>query len=80
MSALARIYDETHEANNRAILASLIPRPGATLVDLGCGDGAFTQRVGQRVGSQRTIGVELDPVDAAAARERGIEVVEADVT
>jgi len=80
MSALARIYDETHEANNRAILATLIPRPGATLVDLGCGDGAFTARVAQRVGAARTIGVELDPVDGAKARDRGIEVIEADVT
>jgi SAM-dependent methyltransferase len=80
MSALARIYDDTHEANNRAILAALIPRAGATLVDLGCGDGVFTARVTQRVGAGRTIGVELDPVDGAKARDRGIEVVEADVT
>jgi methionine biosynthesis protein MetW len=80
MSALARIYDETHEANNQAILATALPRSGATLVDLGCGDGAFTARVAARVGAARTIGVELDAVDAAAARGRGIEVVEADVT
>jgi methionine biosynthesis protein MetW len=80
MSALARIYDETHEANNRAILAALRPQPGATLVDLGCGDGAFTERVARRVGPATAIGVELDPADAAKARARGIEVIEADVT
>jgi SAM-dependent methyltransferase len=80
MSALARIYDDTHEANNQAILAAALPRPGATLVDLGCGTGAFTARVAARVGAGRTVGIELDPVDAAKARERGIEVVEADVT
>ncbi|MEZ5124145.1 MAG: methyltransferase domain-containing protein [Solirubrobacterales bacterium] len=79
MSALARIYDETHELNNRTILATLPARPGATVLDLGCGDGAFTERVGRRTGAGRLIGLELDAIDAAAARARGIEVVEADL-
>jgi SAM-dependent methyltransferase len=79
MPSLAQIYDDTHELNCRAILAALTPRPGCTLVDLGCGDGAFTARVGQRAGAGRLLGLEIDPIEAAAARERGVEVIEADL-
>jgi SAM-dependent methyltransferase len=79
MEWLKRVFKDTEEVNRQAILAAAAPRPGATLVDLGCGGGEFTERVGQRVQAGRVIGVELIEPLAAEAERRGIEVVRADL-
>ena len=79
MDYLKRIFKETEEVNRRAILAAAEPRHGATLVDLGCGGGEFTERVAAAVGAGRVIGVELIEPLAAAAEARGIEVRRADL-
>jgi SAM-dependent methyltransferase len=79
MAYLQRVFVATEEVNRRAILAAAEPRPGATLVDLGCGNGSFTERVGDRVGAGRVIGVELIASLADAAERRGIEVRRADL-
>jgi SAM-dependent methyltransferase len=76
---LKRVFAATENVNRRAILAVAEPRPGATLVDLGCGDGRFTVQVGRRVGAARTVGVEFIETLAAAAEARGIEVRRADL-
>lgn len=80
MSYLTRVFEATEEVNRRAILAAAAPRPGATLVDLGCGDGAFTERFAARVGAGRIVGVELIDELADAAERRGIEVHRADLS
>jgi SAM-dependent methyltransferase len=79
MDYLKRVFKDTEEVNRRAILAAAQPRPGATLVDLGCGGGEFTERVAAAVGAGRVIGVELIEPLAAAAEQRGIEVRRADL-
>ena len=79
MGYLHRVLDATEEVNRRAILAVADPRPGATLLDLGCGDGVFTERVAARVGAGRVVGVELIEPLAEAAERRGIEVHRADL-
>lgn len=76
MNRRERIFRTAEECNRRAILAACHPRPGARLLDLGCGDGSFTMRVAQRVGAGAVHGVELIPHIAAAARERGVTVSE----
>lgn len=48
------------------------PRPGATLLDVGCGNGRFMAWA--RVAGWKCAGVEVDAVSAAKARERGFEV------
>lgn len=68
MPSLARIYDDALELNQRAILAAIPPRPGATVVDLGCGDGTFTVRVGERTAAGRLIGLEVESYEADQAR------------
>jgi SAM-dependent methyltransferase len=72
---MARLFEETEELNRRAILEAALPQPGSTMLDLGCGDGAFTLRVAEHVGSRRVIGIEMVPHLADEAAARGIEVV-----
>jgi SAM-dependent methyltransferase len=76
---LRQVYLATEEENWRVILDLLPRRPGATLVDLGCGDGELTTRAGERVGATRLIGIETAPVLIPEARRRGVEVVESDL-
>ena len=61
------------------ILSAMPPRPGASLLDLGCGDGAWTMQVAAKVGAQRVLGIEFIDEFAATARRAGVDVVAADL-
>jgi SAM-dependent methyltransferase len=76
---LYRVFRATEEENRRAILATLEPRTGARLLDLGTHRGDFTLRVAERVGAGTVTGVELLEEHAAVARSRGIDVRHADL-
>lgn len=58
------------------VLALLHPRPGERILDLGCGTGVLTARIAA-AGAEVT-GLEPDPDMAAAARARGLRVIERD--
>lgn len=47
--------------------------PIGTLLDVGCGMGALTARIGRRLGVDRLIGVDCDPDRLEVAAGRGIE-------
>jgi trans-aconitate methyltransferase len=49
------------------------PRPIDGLLDLGCGMGALTSRIGDRLGIERLVGVDNDDERLWAADKRGIE-------
>lgn len=53
------------------VLEMLAPRPGERILDLGCGDGALTQRLVE-LGCE-VIGVDASAAQVAAARARGID-------
>ena len=57
-----------------AILAQLAPRHGEDILDLGCGDGVLTQRL--VAAGARVTGLDSDPAMCAAARMRGLSVVQ----
>lgn len=62
-----------------AARAGLIPpaaRPGAVLVDVGCGGGLLAPHVAGK--GYRHVGVDLVPSALTRARERGVRVVRAD--
>lgn len=48
------------------------PRPGARLLDVGCGNGAYLLLA--RAAGWEVQGIDFDPVAVAAARESGLEV------
>jgi SAM-dependent methyltransferase len=59
-----------------AVLALLAPMPGELILDVGCGDGALTQRIVEA--GARAIGLDSSPEMVEAARARGIDAFIAD--
>lgn len=56
------------------VVELLAPQAGESILDLGCGDGALTERIAAT--GARMTGVDASPAMAAAARARGIDVRE----
>src|ERR1700741_4730506 len=59
-----------------AVLQLLDPKPGELILDVGCGDGALTQRIAEA--GARGIGLDSSPDMVEAARARGLDVFVAD--
>ena len=57
------------------LLELLAPRNGEIIMDLGCGDGALTEKIAQTVA---VVGVDASFAQARAARERGLSIVVGD--
>jgi trans-aconitate methyltransferase len=57
-------------------LELLAPRPGERILDLGCGDGALTEKLAA-LGCD-VVGVDASPEQIAAARRRGLDARVAD--
>jgi SAM-dependent methyltransferase len=76
---LERLFRATEDENRRVILSAMPPRPGATLLDLGCGDGAWTMKVAAHTRADRVLGVEFIEEFADRAARAGVEIVGADL-
>jgi SAM-dependent methyltransferase len=76
---LAATYTDAAELNRLTILQAVIAQTGGTVVDLGCGNGAFTASIGARAGADLLMGLEVEPEAVAQARAHGVEVLEADL-
>jgi trans-aconitate methyltransferase len=59
------------------VFAMLAPQPGEHILDLGCGDGALTERIA--AAGAIVTGCDADPSMLAATAERGITTVHADM-
>jgi SAM-dependent methyltransferase len=79
MTLRERVFRAAEAGNRQEILDTLLPRPGGTLLDLGCGDGRFTMQVAQHAGAGRVLGLELVDEIAELARRQGVEVQQADL-
>ncbi len=51
---------------------------GSRVLDLGCGDGAFLDRL-QQTRHVRGLGLELDPLNLIAATQLGVDIVQQDM-
>jgi len=60
-------------------LARRSPNPIGALLDIGCGMGALTTRIGHRLGIDRLIGVDCDVDRLSVAAQRGIETHDLDL-
>lgn len=58
------------------VVALLDPKPGERILDLGCGDGALTERLAAM--GCTVVGVDISESLLAAARKRGLDVRYAD--
>jgi trans-aconitate methyltransferase len=59
-----------------AVLQLLAPQPGELILDVGCGDGALTERIA--AAGARVIGLDSSAEMVEAARARGIDAFVAD--
>ncbi|HEX7228351.1 MAG TPA: SAM-dependent methyltransferase, partial [Candidatus Binatia bacterium] len=57
------------------LLELLAPRNGEIIMDLGCGDGALTEKIAQSV---TVVGTDASFAQACAAKERGLSIVVVD--
>jgi SAM-dependent methyltransferase len=80
MPALAEVYARAAEENKAAVMSLMLPAPGGVLVDVGCADGSDAINLREHVGASAAIGLELADPYVAAARERGVDVRQADLT
>jgi len=59
-----------------SLVDDLAPRPGERILDLGCGDGALTERIA--ASGATVVGIDAGPDQVAAARARGLDARVAD--
>jgi SAM-dependent methyltransferase len=82
---LARMMDrrwsEAEASYHAKILDSLDPDPSAIVLDVGCDDGAWTERLRRRIGvpPNHVFGLELVDERAELARRRGFHVSTGDL-
>src|SRR5258706_6059855 len=58
------------------VVELLDPQPGERILDLGCGDGALTEKLGAL--GATVVAVDASPEQVAAARARGLDARVAD--
>lgn len=74
---VARVMALDTAAVNRRVLASLDPRPGERILELGCGHGRSLRRIARRIGDGEVVGVDPSAVMCAVAARHGRAAIRA---
>jgi len=67
------LANEAYTQNQEAIIVLLAGIHGERMLDIGCGNGQFSQRCAEAIGSHEVYVIEIDEAKASEARERGID-------
>ncbi|SEH11709.1 class I SAM-dependent methyltransferase [Thermoleophilum album] len=70
---LRQLYEQADQENRQTILRLVLPAPGGTLLDVGCGDGSWTLEVASRTEASHVIGLDGSSPLISAASKRGID-------
>src|SRR3989339_175564 len=76
---LSSLILNSSAGNLTNIVALVEKNPDAVLLDLGCDEGYFTDRLAKAIGCDTKYGVEIVAERAAVARKKGIKVSTADL-
>lgn len=79
-SFLLKLFYISYRINVENFLSLLENNPSALLIDLGCGNGEFTMKCNERIGTTNIWGVDIDEEIANEARRRGIRIITADLS
>ncbi len=79
MASTDRLYSVPEQKNLDLLLRLIAEKRPAHILDVGCGDGAFTSRVMRRCRSAKLYGIDSDREKLARARLLGITVKRADL-
>lgn len=64
---------------NQDFFLELLEPVGGRLLDLGCNDGSFTQKIAKKARASEIFAVEIETASVAKAKKRGIKVFRADL-
>lgn len=76
---LVKIYRLWENDRDKKILELLEFNPKARVLDLGCGNGTFTLKVKEKVGTDEIYGVDIWDEAIEEAKKKGINVYKADL-
>lgn len=74
-----KLWESATKSNQDNILRLLAKEQDANLLDLGCGDGAWTLRIAEKIGTKNIYGVEIAENMIETAKGNGLVTVKSDL-
>jgi len=75
----SNMFDKAYEQNRKNILELVDGDSNARLVDLGCDDGAWTEILAKKIGTDKYWGLDINQESLTMAQKRGVRTVKADL-
>ncbi len=66
-------YCHVYQDYQRDVISLFERNPDARLLDFGCGDGEFTQKIAGKIGTSHVYGIDISGENVERARARGID-------
>ncbi|MCX6744388.1 MAG: class I SAM-dependent methyltransferase [Candidatus Parcubacteria bacterium] len=76
---LANMWHSAYLQNEKNILTFLTPQPGATLIDLGCDNGQWSNQLAEKIQTKNIYGVDIIEERLTLAEQKGIKTYSADL-